>query len=351
MVIASNREASFAAWRDAWASGGSFPWDVTILVHDGDLPPTGDDDGLGIVRHGWDEIAAASPGGKFPEWLSRRDSGIKAWGFLRAVLDHDADVVMTLDDDVVVAPGTNPGAYVRGHLDALYRTPRWTTTVPGFTPRGLPYGLPGGPDGASSLGGLPVALNMGLWREVPDRDAPHALTEGIHDGRDGHSWEPPAACLATRVIAPDQYAPLCGMSLAFRRELAPLMYFPRMGQGVPFARFDDIWSGVLAQRAMRHLGLAWTVGGPLATHAKASNPMTNLVKEAPGIRANEEFWRVVDAVDLAGCGTPLACMRAMAAHFRAGTTPVADPLLGPYLRDLGGWMDGWCDGFADAGWA
>ena len=38
--------------------------------------------------------------------------------------------------------------------------------------------------------------------------------------------------------------PLCGMNLAFNRELiGPAMYFGLMGDGQPIGRYDDMWAG------------------------------------------------------------------------------------------------------------
>lgn len=38
--------------------------------------------------------------------------------------------------------------------------------------------------------------------------------------------------------------PMCGMNLAFDRELiGPAMYFGLMGEGQPIGRYDDMWAG------------------------------------------------------------------------------------------------------------
>lgn len=42
--------------------------------------------------------------------------------------------------------------------------------------------------------------------------------------------------------------PMCGMNLAFDRELiGPAMYFGLMGDGQPIGRYDDMWSGWCAK--------------------------------------------------------------------------------------------------------
>ena len=38
--------------------------------------------------------------------------------------------------------------------------------------------------------------------------------------------------------------PMCGMNLAFNRELiGPAMYFGLFGEGQPIQRYDDMWAG------------------------------------------------------------------------------------------------------------
>lgn len=38
--------------------------------------------------------------------------------------------------------------------------------------------------------------------------------------------------------------PMCGMNLAFNRELiGPALYFGLMGEGQPIGRYDDMWAG------------------------------------------------------------------------------------------------------------
>ena len=86
-------------------------------------------------------------------------------------------------------------------------------------------------------------------------------------------------------MSPHQLFPMSGMNLAFRRDVACLMYFAPMGLDQPFARFDDIWCGLLAQRICRHLDYSIVAGRPHVDHRRASDPFRNLVKEAPGVEA------------------------------------------------------------------
>jgi hypothetical protein len=165
---------------------------------------------------------------------------------------------------------------------------------------------------------------MGLWRGCPDLDAITMLAGG--------GTAVSIASAQTRVMASHQYFLLSGMNLAFRREVACLMYFVPMGQGQPFRRFDDIWCGLGVQRICRHLGYSMTCGRPLVDHRRASDPIVNLVKEAPGVAANEHVWEAIDAVVLTE-RRPLGCMLELGAALAAD----ADAYLAGWGRAIGIW--------------
>jgi hypothetical protein len=177
--------------------------------------------------------------------------------------------------------------------------------------RGLPYA------NAGTLRNIYVS--MGLWVGHPDIDAVQVLarpsrrgTSGSSGARNDYGDGVLDRGLSSRLMPGDQYFPMCGMNLAFRREAACLMYFPPMGLNSPYSRFDDIWAGLVLQRICRHLRYGIVCGQPVVEHRRASDPFTNLIKEAPGIRANENMWEIIDAVDLLGSDA-LTCMREMGA--------------------------------------
>lgn len=289
LVIPSIRESSLLEFFDTWHASGCADWDEAIVIEDNPqktfvrLPKD--------VKHAaWNDIGLTL--GNDAWIISRRDSAIRCFGFLMAYRDG-ADMILTLDDDV--RPRGLP--ICAAHIQAMNSHPRWVPSIPGMRTRGLPY---------FNLGKLDVVMNMGLWSNVPDLDAVQTLA--------GHAnatcFEPPKG---SRIIPAGQYTCVCGMNLAFIRKAIPLCYFPLMGHKQKYARFDDIWCGVVAQKILGHLGWRLSVGDPSIEHIRASDHMKNLIKEAPGIAANEWIWKVVDAVRLTA-SNPIDCMIQMGNH-------------------------------------
>jgi reversibly glycosylated polypeptide/UDP-arabinopyranose mutase len=127
------------------------------------------------------------------------------------------------------------------------------------------------------------------------------------------------------------------MNLAFRRELIPAMYFPLMGEGQPFDRFDDIWAGILVKKVLDTLGARACTGLPVVEHTRASNPLNNLVAEAPGILYNESFWRIVDSIPSEKSDTVAGIYDHLAGWLQS------DSKLGSYLNTLGKAMFAWLE--------
>jgi reversibly glycosylated polypeptide/UDP-arabinopyranose mutase len=304
LVVPSCRASSLGPFLEAW---GREPVSEIIVVEDG---PERTFDARGALHVSWSEIEDEF--GPDAWVFSRRDSAIRSAGFALAYR-RGADVILTLDDDCF--PERSPGKWLEGHLRALRGPHRWASTIPGMRVRGMPY---------RELGTCPAYLNVGLWSHNPDLDAVTTLSAGqpaTFDPPRG-SWILPAA----------QLHPVCGMNLAFRREFTPLAYFALMGEGYPFRRFDDIWFGLWAQLACKRLGWPIACGDPIVRHARASDPFANLVKEAPGVGANETFWRRLDAVALTAT-TAAGCM----AEF--GAALAGDP--DPYFATLGAALRAW----------
>jgi len=56
-----------------------------------------------------------------------------------------------------------------------------------------------------------------------------------------------------------------------------------MGEGMPWARYDDMFSGWASKSVADHLGIGIKSGMPYVRHDKASNPFVNLKKEYKGL--------------------------------------------------------------------
>jgi reversibly glycosylated polypeptide/UDP-arabinopyranose mutase len=77
------------------------------------------------------------------------------------------------------------------------------------------------------------------------------------------------------------------MNVAFdRARIGPAFMQGLMGDGQPWARYDDMFAGWASKVVGDHLGFGTKSGAPYIHHNKASNPFTNLKKEYKGL-----FWQ------------------------------------------------------------
>lgn len=241
--------------------------------------------GKKIYHFSWEEIDQNL---KDKSWIvPRKVSAIRNYGFLKAY-QMGADIIVTLDDDCYPVPNHH---LIRDHLQNLQlKIPKnWTNTYPDrnfLYTRGMPY---------LNRNEQPVMLSHGLWTNVLDLDAPTHLQNLPFRARFAEHF--------LQIIPSGTFFPMCSMNLAFRREITPLMYFPLMGENNQgnkwgYDRFDDIWAGLLAKKIMDHLDFGVVNGSPFVEHKKASNPFSNLIKEANGIKTNEEIWKQIQQVKL-----------------------------------------------------
>lgn len=239
----------------------------------------------------WDAVGAL---GKAGRWISTRDAAIKAVGL--AVAKHEGiSHALFLDDDCLpystlgVSDHCATDAFGRAVEDiiehgALCGWDRYIAPTTSGRTRGLPY--------RAHQNKTPWVAHMGLWEEIPDLDAPTQLTGGtVEIGYDRH------------VLNPYQRIPISGMNLLVDVAHAPWMFFAPMGCALdgtprPYRRFDDIWMGWLLQKYAEEKRLAITYGPPHVRHVRLSDPFDNLIKEAPGIKANEEIIHWFDDLDL-----------------------------------------------------
>lgn len=324
LVVPSNRLDGLCAFFTAWAEKDV--WRKIHLVYDNPMPvPLSklldqlNARGTEVGTYGWEQVDALPHRDR--EIFSRRDSAVRCFGFLKAFQDG-ADFVVTLDDDCFPTPHQTPFEFMYSHLTAFSGTRRWESTVPGAHVRGLPY---------KNKGMAEVDVSMGLWTKVADLSAPEQLVRADR----GEPLDVPLPA-GRRMMPRGQYFPLCGMNLAFTRRATPLMYFPPMGEGRPYSRFDDIWAGVVAQKVMAHLGWNWTCGEPHVVHQRASDPVANLVKEAPGIAANEQFWELIDGVKLTA-DTAVSAVAEIGEALARMSGAGLNTYLGAWGRGLLGW--------------
>ncbi len=290
LIVPSNRQDSLIEFLVNWRPWEN--WDLVVIVEDNPTPTF--DIGIhknDVTHIAWDYIDS-DLGDK--SWIfSHRDSAIRSYGFFYA-WKLGADYIFTLDDDCRYEYFCTK-KFVTDHIEAMDHWTRWTESVNGWRTRGLPY---------NNKGALTnVVLNVGWWHTNPDLDAVQTLSGKEED------WKGFIGDYRKHEIIPNgQYFPMCGMNLCFKREAVPLMYFPLMGEGCPYKRFDDIWCGIIMKKVCDHLRWNVSVGEPFIDHIKASDPFVNLVDEAPGIAANEWFWETIDAINLTQ-RTPVDCMR------------------------------------------
>lgn len=265
-------------------------------------------------HYSWKEIEDDL--GKNSWIISKRSDTIRSYGFYKAYKDG-CDMVVTLDDDCLPDKREyeNHDDFLSKHIYRLnHLTERWIWTTKDIKPRGVPY---------MNKGYREVVINMGFWRNVADFDAPTQLVYGARE-------------VEPNILNPvpvGQYFPMSGMNLSFKRDVIPMMYFPLMGHGYQYDRFGDIWCGIMVKKICDHLGLAITAGSPSVIHDKASNVWVNLQKEAKALSFNEDFWQIVDKIELKSDGVS-ACYKEVSEAFLKE---------GGYLGTLGKAMAIWLE--------
>jgi reversibly glycosylated polypeptide / UDP-arabinopyranose mutase len=218
--------------------------------------------------------------------IPSRTSACRSYGYYQA-WQLKPDMILTLDNDCYSERPRGSEPYWLDQHWAMLNSPvtlDWVNTMGEIPGRGFPYGIRQASE---------VWLNHGIWSGVPDLDAATALHYP------GMRLTPATESMR---VPRHNFFPMCGMNLAWRPELTPALYFGLFGPDYGFDQYDDIWAGVLAKKVLDHLGYGVRSGLPSVEHRKQSNAFVNLVKQAPGLAMNEEFWRVVQAIDLRGRG-------------------------------------------------
>lgn len=203
--------------------------------------------------------------------IPRRSPACRCIGFVWAASRLKSSVIVTLDDDL-----SPDGDTIADHIKALnMRVPTsWLSSTMDGTPfmRGFPYGV---------RNESPVWVSHGVWKNVPDLDAPSQLVLG----------DTPSVSFYRGPVPKGVYFPVCGMNLAFRREALPFMYWCPAKRLRGAERFDDIWMGIHLTEALKERNAALVSGYASCVHTRASNKFANLEQEAVGIRLNESYWQ------------------------------------------------------------
>jgi reversibly glycosylated polypeptide / UDP-arabinopyranose mutase len=210
----------------------------------------------------------------FDDLCVKRSSAIRNKAF--AVIAErfpEAETIITLDDDVLPIYGVS-GDSIAEHRKTLKdrSCSLWTETASSRM-RGYPFTFPD----------EPVMVSHGVWSGIPDFDAPETLVRFTPDVK-----------FEKQRIPRGSFFPMCGMNLAFRREVLPWMYFAPTRKLPGAERFDDIWCGLYLKRELDKRGWAAFTGGAMVRHERASNVFRNLIHEAVGIAVNEHLWRHLD---------------------------------------------------------
>lgn len=208
--------------------------------------------------------------------VSNKCAGVRQLGFLY-IAKHlpDVEYIFTTDDDCF--PIGDP---IQDHIDQLNRKVpiSWLSTSTNAWMRGFPYGV---------REEAQVKFSHGIWRGVPDYDAPTQLLTP-------KEFQP---TYYKGVIPKGIYAPICGMNCCFRRSALKYVYFAPVGTFRGAERFDDILFGILLIKKFAELNWAIVTGYAEVQHLRASNVFASLEKEAVGLKHNEEFWKNPDGYD------------------------------------------------------
>jgi len=182
-----------------------------------------------------------------------------------------AEYIVVLDDDTRPYQDT-----IGDHLKALnQRVPiSWFANANPYM-RGFPYEI---------RDEAPVMFSHGIWYGVPDLDAPAQLILGPSPEVDFYCGPLPKGV----------YSALCGMNIAFKRELLPFVYFAPGEDCHGCGRFDDIWMGVHLVDICAERNWGIVTGHAAVKHERQSNAINNLGDEWLGIRENERYWAVKD---------------------------------------------------------
>ena len=277
IIVPTIREGSIKRFISEWQKlFGKYK--VNLIIVEDNPTKTFDinlNEKFNIFHYSWEDIEKDL---RKDSWIiPRRTSAIKSYGFWKAY-QMNSDMIIALDDDCYplerYIKNFNKTNFIASHYNALfknkYKEVKWISTiklVSNIRPRGLPYKKL-----EEIIKPEKIILNHGLWANVPDFDA---LTQLKFK-----KFPKITDYFLQQLIPIGKYFPMCGMNLAWKRELTPAMYFMLMGKDKNekswgFDRFDDIWAGIFVKKICDHLGFRIVSGYPVVWHDRASDPYKN----------------------------------------------------------------------------
>ncbi|KAL1566486.1 UDP-arabinopyranose mutase 1 [Salvia divinorum] len=263
--------------------------------------------------------------------ISFMDSACRCFGFLVSKKNY----IFTIDDDCFVAkdPSGQDINALAQHIQNLLTpaTPFFFNTL--YDPyregadfvRGYPLSL---------REGKPTVVSHGLWLNNPDYDAPTQLVKPLE--RNTRYVD------AVQTIPMGNLFPMCGMNLAFDRELiGAAMYFGLMCVGQPIGGYGDLWAGWCTKVIADHFRFGVKTGLPYIWHRKASSPFVNMKKEYVGLYWQEEVIPFFQSVEFPReCTTVQKCYIELSKMVRERLAH-----LDPYFQTLADamvtWIEAW----------
>jgi hypothetical protein len=262
IVVPTNRPESIQNFLRSWIPIATRHGAVFYIVKDGDTPF------VSMFSSGGGALGNRVPDKAFKGLIFTHTDSVRNAGFVEALKDG-AEVIISLDDDVF--PLERQGDPIEGHLLALsQKLPiSWFNPCDNFM-RGFPYW---------ARTEAEVVVSSGVWFGDPDYDAVTRIATGGKDLDESFPYRGaiPRGCLT----------PVCGMNLAFKRSVAPKVYFAPMGPRTPYNRFGDIWMGMRLKSWLDEQRLAMAHGYSSVLHRRQSCPFKSLAAEAAGIAEHE----------------------------------------------------------------
>ena len=248
VVVPTVRPEQLKLFLEAWEQQFERYQVGLYIVHDGDTPR---------LEHNGKFYSVKDIMGDYDRLIYNKNDGVRNLGFAKAYKDG-AEVIISLDDD------TRPfGDTIGDHLKVLNtRQPiSYMNSVDDVYMRGFPYW---------ARTEAETVFSHGLWHGVYDFDASTQLPQTNH-----RKMPVPKGVLM----------PMCVMNVAFKAKVLPYYYQAPMFDDLN--RFADIWSGWEVKKAIDDNGWAMVTGYSKVKHERASDPFVNLIKEAKGLKMNE----------------------------------------------------------------